>query len=198
MRLLLAVLAATVCATAHAAEEPVKIIASNVIQLQTPAGTVGLPIDASLDLSQPQPTITRAVILLHGKGRNVDGYYRGLLQAAHSAGSASATSVLVAPQFLNEHDINDHHLPANIVRWRTGVWEAGTRATGPAAVSAYDLLDSLFALFADKTRYPNLKEIVLAGHSGGGQAVQRYAVVGHAPAGARRGRAQRRQHPADR
>ena len=180
MRILLAIL--LLGAAAHAAEEPVKIIARNVLQVKTPAGTVGLPIDASLDLNQPQPSVTRAVILLHGKGRDVDGYYRGLQQAAREAGSASATSLLIAPQFLNEHDIDDHHLPANIVRWRTGVWEAGTRATGPVAASAYEILDSLFQLLADKALYPNLKEIVLAGHSGGGQAVQRYAVVGLAPA----------------
>jgi hypothetical protein len=35
---------------------------------------------------------------------------------------------------------------------------------------------------ADRSLFPNLKAVVLAGHSGGGQLVQRYAVVGKAAA----------------
>ena len=56
-----------------AAQEPVKIIATYVTELHTPSGTVKLPLDVSLDWSKPQPSITRAVILLHGKGGDVDG-----------------------------------------------------------------------------------------------------------------------------
>jgi pimeloyl-ACP methyl ester carboxylesterase len=69
-----------------AAEEPVKIIASYVTELHTPSGTVKLPFDVSLDWSKPQPSITRAILLLHGKGRDVDGYYKGLQRAAGEAG----------------------------------------------------------------------------------------------------------------
>ena len=164
------------------AQEPVKIIATYVTELHTPAGTVKLPFDVSLDWSKPQPSITRAVILLHGKGRDVDGYYKGLQRAAGEAGAASEHSILIAPQFLNEHDIEDHRLGNEIVRWRTGAWEAGGPAIGPAPVSAYDVLDAMLEHLADKRLFPNLKDIVLAGHSGGGQAVQRYAVVGTAAA----------------
>jgi pimeloyl-ACP methyl ester carboxylesterase len=163
-------------------EEPVKIIATYAVELHTPSGAVKLPLDVSLDWSKPQPSITRAVILLHGKGRNVDGYYKGLQEAASEAGGASKNSILIAPQFLNEHDIDDHHLGKEIVRWRTGAWEAGGPALGPAPVSAYEVLDGLLLHLADKRLFPNLKDIVLAGHSGGGQAVQRYAIVGMAAA----------------
>jgi pimeloyl-ACP methyl ester carboxylesterase len=164
------------------AEEPVKIIATYVTELHTPSGIVKLPFDVSLDWSKPQPSITRAVILLHGKGRDVDGYYKGLQRAASEAGAASDNSILIAPQFLNEHDIEEHHLGKEIVRWRTGAWEAGSPAVGPTPVSAYEVLDAMLEHLADKTLFPNLKDIVLAGHSGGGQAVQRYAVVGTAAA----------------
>jgi hypothetical protein len=171
------------CATQSClAEEPVEIIASQVAEIHAPTGVVTLPLDISLDWSKPLPNVTRAVIVLHGKGRDVDGYYRGLQRAAHEAGKASADSILIAPQFLNETDVAAHGMPREIVRWRTGVWEAGVPATGPAPVSAYEVLDALLLRLADRTNFPNLKDIVLAGHSGGGQAVQRYAVVGTAAA----------------
>jgi pimeloyl-ACP methyl ester carboxylesterase len=163
-------------------EEPVKIIATYATELHTPSGNVKIPFDVSLDWTKPQPSITRAVILLHGKGRDVDGYYKGLQRAASEAGAAAANSILIAPQFLNDHDIEAHGLGKEIVRWRTGAWEAGGPAIGPAPVSAYEVLDAMLLHLANKTLFPNLKDIVLAGHSGGGQAVQRYAVVGTAPA----------------
>ena len=167
---------------AFAAEEPVKIIASQGAKIHTPSGDAVIPLDISLDWSKPQPGITRAVILLHGKGRDVDGYYRGLEQSAHEAGRAAAGSILIAPQFLNEDDVEAHGLPREVVRWRTGAWEAGGPALGPAGISAYEVLDALLLRLADRTMFPDLKDIVLAGHSGGGQAVQRYAVVGTAAA----------------
>jgi pimeloyl-ACP methyl ester carboxylesterase len=182
LAVLLLLLAASSGAARSAVDEPVKIIATYTTELHTPAGTVQLPFDVSMDWTRPQPSVTRAVILLHGKGRDVDGYYRGLQQSAREAGAAAAGSILIAPQFLNDHDIEDHHLGREIVRWRTGVWEAGVPAIGPAPVSAYELLDAMLEHLADKALFPNLKEIVLAGHSGGGQAVQRYAIVGLAPA----------------
>ena len=162
--------------------EPVKIIASQRTEIRTPSGVATLPLDISLDWSKPQPRVTRAVILLHGKGRDVDGYYRGLVRAARKAGRAGAESILIAPQFLNEDDVREHRLPQEIVRWRTGAWEAGGPAVGPAPISAYEVLDALLLRLADRATFPNLKDIVLAGHSGGGQAVQRYAVVGKAAA----------------
>jgi pimeloyl-ACP methyl ester carboxylesterase len=174
---------AVVCGARHfAAEEAVEIVASQRTEVRTPSGVATVPLDISLDWSKPQPGITRAVILLHGKGRDVDGYYRGLLRSAHEAGKVAAGSILIAPQFLNEDDVKAHRLPQDVVRWRTGAWEAGGPAVGPAGISAYEVLDAFLLRLADRALFPDLKDIVLAGHSGGGQAVQRYAVVGTAPA----------------
>jgi pimeloyl-ACP methyl ester carboxylesterase len=122
------------------------------------------------------------VIVLHGIGRDVDGYYRGLKRAAHEAGAIGAESILIAPQFLNETDVEAHGLPQDVVRWRKGAWEGGGPSVGPAPISAYELMDALLLRLSDQAIFPNLKDIVLAGHSGGGQAVQRYAVVGTAAA----------------
>jgi pimeloyl-ACP methyl ester carboxylesterase len=45
-------------------------------------------------------------------------------------------------------------------------------------LSSFDAIDSILARLADRSVFPNLAHIVLAGHSAGGQIVQRYAVVG--------------------
>lgn len=48
-------------------------------------------------------------------------------------------------------------------------------------VSSLTVLDQLVAYFADKTMFPKLDTVVLAGHSGGGQLVNRYSLVGNNP-----------------
>ena len=54
----------------------------------------------------------------------------------------------------------------------------GLPARGPSAASAFDVLDALLARLSDRTLFPALTDIVLAGHSAGAQLVQRYAAVG--------------------
>ena len=52
-------------------------------------------------------------------------------------------------------------------------------------MSAFDALDAILDRLADRALFPALRQVVVAGHSAGGQVVQRYAVVGHGGAGVR-------------
>jgi hypothetical protein len=45
-------------------------------------------------------------------------------------------------------------------------------------VSSYEALDQVVQWFANPTNFPNMKQIVVAGHSAGAQMAQRYAIVG--------------------
>ena len=169
----------------HAAPEkpelPVSIVASNALALTTTSGSASLPVDVSLDWSRPQPRMTRAVVIFHGKGRDVDGYYRTAMQASKLAGGdAPNTTIVVAPQFLIEEDVRAHLLPENVLRWRQGAWESGAAASAPIALSSFQVVDFIIQRLSDQQLFPNLRTIVLAGHSGGGQAIQRYAIVGRA------------------
>jgi hypothetical protein len=166
---------------AMAAERHSATIAREIFRISTASGSASEPFDISLDWSKAQPQITRAVIVFHGVGRDVNGYYRSLQDAAEQAGAAGGT-LIIAPQFLDEKDIGEHHLSKDVLRWRRVDWESGAAAMAPLPVSSYDVVDALLARLADRALFPNLKTVVLAGHSGGGQLVQRYAVVGKAAA----------------
>jgi pimeloyl-ACP methyl ester carboxylesterase len=160
---------------------PVATVGSRGLRISTPRGSAVVPYLISLDGSQPQAQIARAVIIFHGKGRDVEGYYRTALAAADAAGSASRdTTVFLAPQFLDEEDIGSHRLAADVLRWRQTDWESGEPAIAPFSMSSFEVVDALLARLSDRSTFPNLKTVVLAGHSGGGQLVQRYAVVGRA------------------
>jgi len=146
----------------------------------TSAGSGLLPIFVSGDLSKPQPTVTRAIVIFHGVKRNAVGYFQSANDAAHSAGKAG--TFVIAPQFLIDEDAQAFHLDPSILRWHHEGWEGGSGATGPVPISSFDAIDALLANLADRSRFPDLEQVVLAGHSGGGQIVQRYAVVGRGEA----------------
>jgi hypothetical protein len=131
-----------------------------------------LPIAVSQDWSHPLPQVSRAVIVVHGMNGNAADYYQIGTRLAPDGGT-----LIIAPQFLLEQDAASQSLPANVLRWR-GRWQSGDDAAGPVAVSSYDAIDVMFATLADCSRFPNLRMIVLAGFSRGGQLVQRYAVFG--------------------
>lgn len=159
-------------------EKPVKVVADQRLAVTTPAGSGELALYVSRDWSKPQPGVTRAVIVIHGRLRNADVYNASGEKALAAAGEAGQAAILVVPQFLAEVDATAHHLPAGTLRWGTTGWEGGADAKGPAPISSFAALDAILAKLADRALFPDLKTIVVAGHSGGGQVVQRYAILG--------------------
>jgi hypothetical protein len=162
--------------------KPVGAVATQAFRISTTQGSALEPFIISLDWTQPQPQITRAVIIFHGKGRDVEGYYRTALEAGGMAGPAGDETVLIAPQFLDQEDMGAYHVSGEVLRWRSTDWEAGAPAVAPAAISSYEVVDALLARLANRSVFPRLQTVVLAGHSGGGQLVHRYAIVGRAVA----------------
>ena len=161
-----------VCTAARAAEQGVRELSPEHLQI----GTAQLALGLSQDWQQPLPQVQRALIVIHGRLRNAQTYLHSVEQAATRAGQLS-TTLIIAPQFLNESDTARHSLPADILRWHANDWMAGAPATSPAPLSSYAALDQILERLADGKRYPALHEIVVAGHSGGAQVVQRYALT---------------------
>jgi pimeloyl-ACP methyl ester carboxylesterase len=153
---------------------PVKEVAA----MRLPVGAHGaLPLELSADWSAPLPDISRAVIILHGYRRDADVYFRYAMHARAAAGEAGRTTLVIAPQFLAGIDIETFGLPSETLRWTTRGWEAGDPALGPEPVSSYDALDAILIRLADRRLFPALKLVVVAGHSGGAQVAQRYAIA---------------------
>jgi pimeloyl-ACP methyl ester carboxylesterase len=124
------------------------------------------------------PQATRAVIIVHGVLRNADTYFetgRIMLQAAKAT-----NTLLIAPQFVEQGDLNGKDVSPKTLRWNDE-WPGGAYAIAPARISTYEVFDAMLKRLADKRRFPRMREVVIIGHSAGGQIVQRYAVVGRGP-----------------
>ena len=159
------------CTSAQAAEQGVKEISSGRLLLS--AGEIAVGIGPT-----PAKNIERVLIIIHGRLRNAETYRQSAEHAAEQAGQSDNTLVL-APQFLNETDIASHPVPDSVLRWHGNDWMAGGLSTAPFTLSSYAALDEIIARLGDRRQFPDVKQIVIAGHSGGAQVVQRYALLGH-------------------
>jgi pimeloyl-ACP methyl ester carboxylesterase len=163
-------------------KDVVERVAPNRLPLQ--AGGLMLPYCSNRSLDLRDDSVKRAVVVVHGNGRNALGYYRSMLDAAGNAGKAHETLV-VAPHFVVEEDVAHHGLSNDVPFWTDNGWKQGddslTTASHPRAarISAFAAMDLLLAKLADRNVFPNLQRFVLAGHSAGGQSVNRYAAATH-------------------
>ncbi|WP_295461913.1 alpha/beta hydrolase [uncultured Pseudomonas sp.] len=150
---------------------------ARIVDDRLPIGSAQAALQLSTDWNRPHPEIHRALVIVHGRLRNAATYFRSGQNATQAAG-ASADTLVIAPQFLNEQDVERHQLPDDLLRWQGNAWMGGEPALGPQPLSSFAVFDALLARLADRRLLPNLQEVVIAGHSGGGQVVQRYAVLG--------------------
>ncbi len=164
-----------ISSSAWAAEHGVKVVSPERFHLEAGDLSLGL----SQDWRQPLPDVTRALIIVHGRLRNAQTYLQSGMDAAEHAG-VGPTTLVIAPQFLNGADMKRNHLGNQVLRWKGNDWMAGDASTGPGQISSFGALDQIIKHLGNRTLFPALKEIVVAGHSGGGQVVQRFALTGHA------------------
>lgn len=163
-------------------ERPVDVIAPQHLGVTTPAGSGTVPLFVTGEWPvQPAGMQTvgvkRAVILIHGRLRNANAYFNLAHRARALAGSDARDTLLIVPQFLATADVSAHGLPPSTLHWDWTSWMGGDTAEDPAPISSFDVLDAILCTLSDREQYPALSDIVIAGHSGGGQVVQRYAVV---------------------
>jgi pimeloyl-ACP methyl ester carboxylesterase len=129
---------------------------------------------ASYPLDVANPAITRALIMVHGAGRNADHYFETSMAAGFLADALDNT-IIIAPHFIAGNDKpapNEVMWPERGENWRSG----GASPTNPALTS-FGFLDTLVLRLADKRTFPNLTRIVIAGHSAGGQVATRYEMA---------------------
>lgn len=127
--------------------------------------------------------VRTVVVVVHGVNRNACDYGRYAAEAASLSGVGGSTLV-VAPRFLADSD----PMPSSrTLYWSSGGWKSGSRSLTsphprPWAISSYEVLDALMTAAADKTRFPQLQRLVVAGHSAGGQFTNRYTASTRLPA----------------
>jgi pimeloyl-ACP methyl ester carboxylesterase len=137
----------------------------------------------SFPLNEKNESVRSALVVIHGAGRNADSYFASATAAALLAG-AQETSLLISPRFASKSGGScDDKLDAGEISWLCGDgedWRGGGAAEGISSVNTFDLIDDLLRKLARRDVFPNLRVIVVTGHSAGGQFVARYAATSRA------------------
>jgi len=129
---------------------------------------------ASHALDTPNTAITRALIMVHGAGRNADHYFATAMGAGFLAGALDNT-IIISPRFIASPDKPQQ----DEIMWPNGgdSWRSGGMSPTNPTVSSFDFVDELLRKLSNKKNFPNLTKIVVAGHSAGGQYATRYEMT---------------------
>ncbi|MFN8684805.1 MAG: hypothetical protein ACK5ZU_00050 [Acidobacteriota bacterium] len=161
-------------------------LAAQYCSTATPACSEKLPLASdgrhsllyrNYPLTQPNPKIERAMILIHGQGRNAHDYFHTGMAAAFLAGALDNTLV-ISPRFAgNNGSACKDPLAEGEISWPCSTWRLGMPALNQKDLTSYDFIDAILTRLNDEKNFPNLKGIILSGHSAGGQFTHRYAAA---------------------
>jgi hypothetical protein len=148
-----------------------------------------IPYVASHPLDQENPRITRVLFSIHSSDFGAMQYYENARAAASKFPGALATTLIIAPQLFEQRAV-PAPIPEGLLYWQVSPFRGSARgAVGSGAVSArisaFEVMDQWLEELINSGHFPAVQDIVLVGHSAGGQFVQRYAMVGkfEAPTG---------------
>jgi hypothetical protein len=138
--------------------------------------TYDFPVYVNHALNGDLRGIREVIFVQHGLQRNGDDYYTAAAALLKQSGRSPAEVLLVAPNFPGTPDAGKGFEGMPV--WSVQGWLGGEDSVNPPpALSSLQVLDDLVAFVTDKRRLPDVTRVTVAGHSGGGQLVHRYAVL---------------------
>lgn len=158
-----------------------------VVSDQTINGTAAMPVQPYYVSTNVDPhTVRRVVICFPGKQRDSWKYATMFNNALNwvynqkSYGIKQGDVMIIAPTILNMDDLWAGGVEGNWLAYDKSVWQMGGVSHFPPlekSVTFYSAIDKIIKMVMNQTNYPQVNQVVIAGHSMGGQATQRYALL---------------------
>ncbi|KAL3924755.1 MAG: hypothetical protein SGILL_000850 [Bacillariaceae sp.] len=143
-------------------------------------------------------SLETVLIIIHGSGRTAEDYLcAGLSVIPRSASNLHNVVndnynkyMVIAPFFAANVDETERSQIDDLLYWAdkgddvplSHTWRYGAEAINGKNISSYGALDNMIEhLISDTKKFPRLKQVVLAGHSAGGQVVHRWALLSSSP-----------------
>lgn len=151
-----------------------------------------MPYYGSVDIEKAIPNTAKlAFLTFHGALRNAQDYFcsaERIIRARPSQDLKQEDILVMAFKFHYQMDADFHSNLTNAtgLLWWNGSKPLGDYRVGGSAdpevddtVDSFEVLDDVILYLNNKDLFPNLKTILIVGHSAGGQTVARYSLISH-------------------
>ena len=127
---------------------------------------------SNMPTHQANGNIDTLILIVHGSDYNAETYY-DTMEIETNALNVQTSTLIIAPHF---KPTDDTTLEANELNWTDEGWLRGDPAVNDADVSSFAVIDEMVKLALNTQNFPNVKKVIITGHSAGGQLTQRYAL----------------------
>jgi hypothetical protein len=158
-----------------------KVDSGERLEIKTNFGDFTVSSYSNYPLDKENAAIARAIIVIHGINRDADKYYETTIRAAKQAGNKERHTIIIAPRFPTEADIEAGKAANDALFWSQSGWKQGDESKSSSShsrqikASSFETIDLIIQKLCNRKNFPNLRMIVIAGHSAGAQFVNRYA-----------------------
>ena len=139
-----------------------------------------LPYESSHDLFSKNASITRLIYSIHSASYSAKSYFARAAVLVDKVAGEKDKTLIIAPHILDKTCL-DKPEDMNILYWDHSAFRGtsmGLFKGKSITVSAYGVTDKILTNVAASGNFPNLKTIIILGHSAGGQMANRYAASG--------------------
>jgi pimeloyl-ACP methyl ester carboxylesterase len=183
---LVSVLLVLECGAAIAQNKKIERSCPFAFQMHKKGGTQKLRYASNHSLTSVDTSIETLLVYIHGINRNGVDYFEYGERMLRAVNKKKET-LLIAPQYADAEDLDYYQLGNDFLYWKKTEWKDGhtsistdNRPQG-LKISSYEVLDSLLTAILSSNKFPNIKKVVIVGHSAGGQFVQRYSTITPVP-----------------
>ena len=115
--------------------------------------------------------LEEVIFIVHGQNRDAIEYFTYMTNTVRSLDLQNKTLV-IAPNF------RESSSESNGLFWDNN-WREGANAENVSSnLSSFSVMDSILKRLSDPQKFPNLKKVIITGHSSGATYVQHYALAG--------------------
>lgn len=135
-----------------------------------------IPYESNYSLNKRNKNIKHLIVAIHSSNHDAKMYIKNTQNLTKKL-SKDKETLIIAPHLLITSLIKEKLL-ADFTYWEVPPFRGSSRAINnnkKVSISAYEILDKMINKVIHSNSFPNLKSIVIFGHSAGGQLVNRYA-----------------------
>lgn len=136
-----------------------------------------ITVESNRSMAMENAQVDRIIVAIQGHKRDAKTRALAVMKVAHMHGAADRV-LIISPHFKGNSDMNTVGFGEFV--WSDNGWKQGNNSLkydNTSRISSFAALDRLLTELITCGNFPNVRKIIITGHSAGGQFAQRYALT---------------------